>query len=212
MFEQLHAYLVKNKKLALPGLGTVSILYTPAKTDFPSRSILPPLWTVQFQQGNDAAARKLYTWLSQVFSISEREAVIRLNDFVYNLKKNIESGTVVEWSSVGTFKKTLSGISFEPQQPANFLQPVPAEKIIRENADQTMLVGEQEKTSTQMAEILHPAEEKRTMQWWIIPVAIVILVFIFTGWYISEHGMNLSATGNTQKIKPANPPSGFYFK
>ncbi len=39
--------------------------------------------------------------------------------------------------------------------------PVPAIKVIRENAEHSIRVGEQEKTSTEMIEMLAPAEDKK---------------------------------------------------
>ena len=74
-----------------------------------------------------------------------------------------------------------------------------------------MLVGETEKTSAQMTEILlnpKPAAEKRN-RWWIWPLTVIIAIFIFLGWYFSQHGFAGTATGNNHKTSPAEAPTGY---
>ncbi|HEY0434634.1 MAG TPA: hypothetical protein VGC95_12225, partial [Chitinophagaceae bacterium] len=85
---------------------------------------------------------------------------------------------------------------------------VTARKVIRENVEHTMLVGERETTSTLMKELLAPSLITRRSHWWIWPLAIFLAGVIFLGLYFSMDG-NDHSTGNRHKITPANPPSGF---
>jgi len=47
--------------------------------------------------------------------------------------------------------------------------------------------------------------------WWIWPVAIMVILLIYIGWYFSENGIKSSPTGNTQHVSAQESPSGFYF-
>jgi hypothetical protein len=68
---------------------------------------------------------------------------------------------------MGALSKGLSGnISFEPAKTAwTTWEPVHAEKIIRENEEHTVKVGEREFSSTEMTGLLHQPEATRSF-WW----------------------------------------------
>ena len=61
--------------------------------------------------------------------------------------------------------------------------PVPAVKVIREHAEHTVRVGEQEKTSSEMIEMLAPVEESGKTHWWGIALIVGLLAFIFIALY-----------------------------
>jgi hypothetical protein len=200
MFDPLYRYILKHKQLSLAGIGTITMQAEPAQSDFVNRSFLPARYSFVFEQGREVTSRRLFSWLSSALEISERDAIIRFNDFVFEIKRQIESGTEVAWQGIGKLKKGLAGeIKFNAYSSSLlFPQPVIAEKVIREHAEHTMLVGEVEKTSTEMTGLLSQGD-KRKISWWIIPLAIIILLIIFIGWYFSEHGIN---TGNNHTILP----------
>jgi hypothetical protein len=80
-------------------------------------------------------------------------------------------------------------------------EPVPANKVIRENAQHIVRVGEDRKTSAEMMERLIPAEEKRSY-WWAAALIIGLLAFVFIAWYFSTRGLNTTSAGNQQKLDP----------
>lgn len=82
-----------------------------------------------------------------------------------------------------------------------FDSPVSAAKIIRDKAVHNVRVGEQEKTSAEMTEWLHP-EDKETSYWWAPGLIAAIILVIFTGIYFSQQGVKLSSAANQQKIFP----------
>jgi nucleoid DNA-binding protein len=226
MYESLYRFLVKHKKIYLPGIGTIGLRIQPAESDFVNRSFSPPAYffalekarlsvgtEINDQQGREAPQRTLFSWLAANFNITEREAVIRFTDFVFDLKKQLDTGEEITWNGVGTFQKEFGEeIRFKgAKKELPFLEEIIAEKVIRENAEHTMLVGEVEKTSTQMTEmLLNPvvADEKRNY-WWVWPLAVILMILIFLGWYFSEHGISGASTGNNRKISPAEAPFGY---
>lgn len=202
MYGELYQYLVLHKQLNVPGIGTFFLERKPADLDIANKVINPPSYTVALHHGNVAPSRRLFSWLSSAFNISEREAIMRFNDFVFDLKDQVMAGKKMQWSGVGTLTKGLAGeIRFEPLLKDRLVgEPVPAVKVLRENAEHTIRVGEDEKTSAEMLELLRP-EAARRSYWWTVALILLIAAFIFVAWYLSQHGPYTSSTGNQQKIK-----------
>jgi len=221
MYELLYKFLVKYKTIQLPGIGTLLLRVQPARSQFVEQSFLPPKFYFVFEQDvalevsdtSDEAtliqkkitpSRKLFSWIAGNYAVTDKEAVIRFNDFVFELKKELDEGKTIAWSGIGTLQKGAGGeIKFAADKKGlSWLHHTVARKVIRENAEHTMLVGEAEKTSVQMSEILlnpRSGKDKRDY-WWVWPLAVIIAIFIFLGWYFSEHGISGNATGNNQKI------------
>lgn len=199
MYRELEQYLILYKKLSVPGIGTFQVERTPAEADFASKLINPPTYTIALHHGNNAPSTRLFNWLAEVMNISERDAVIRFNDFAFELKNKILNGDRFDWNGVGILSKGLAGeIRFEPEwkkQAAG--EPVAAVKVLREKAEHTVRVGEDEKTSAQMIELLHPATEPKTY-WWVIALVLLLISFIFIAYYFSANGLTPSSAGNRQ--------------
>jgi len=208
MYEELYRFLILYKNLSIPNIGTFALVRQPATGDFPSRTIHPPGYTFSFQPNINSSMKDFFSWLGQALLISDREAIIRFNDFVYELKRKIASGEIVDWKGVGTLSKDLAGeIKFIPiTKDLIFEQPVKAEKLIREKAEHMVRVGEEEKTSAEMEVLLTKTGDKRSI-WWAYAIAIGLLLIMFLGWYFSDHGLNVNATGNGQKLVPQKAES-----
>jgi hypothetical protein len=59
-------------------------------------------------------------------------------------------------------------------------------------------VGDRERTSGEMNELLHEEEPgRRRMSWWIIALIIAVAGLAFLGWYFYTHGLS---TGNQTKF------------
>ena len=221
MYELLYKFLVKYKTIDLPGVGTFTLRVQPAQSRFVDQTFLPPTYNFAFEQDRivthmDAheqdtvtqkritPSRRVFSWIAVNYGLTEREAVIRFNDFLFELKKELDAGKKIVWSGIGTLGKDAGGeIKFNSDKnELPWLQQTFAKKVIRENAEHTMLVGETEKTSAQMSEILlnpRSVKDKRAY-WWVWPLAVIIAIFIFLGWYFSEHGISGNATGNNHKV------------
>ena len=148
-------------------------------------------------------------------NISESEAIQRFNSFVAGLTSQLQDGKTISWLGVGKFSKGLMNeIEFESEETAfAFQQPVVAEKVIRENAKHVVVVGEREKTGSNIAEVLAEPEELKTNRttWWVWPVILIVLSLFFIAWYFSENGVRASSSSNTEKSIPNEAPQGFNF-
>lgn len=210
MYPELYSYLIYNKSLHLPGIGSFILNRKPAEADFINKCIHPPVFSVVLQTGNEKPSSKFYTWLAATFNISEKEAIIRFNDFVFDLKKQVNDGVKIDWKGVGSISKGLGDtFRFTNEDMNPVLQPVYAEKIIREKAEHAVLVGERERTSAEMTELLSNTGTKKSY-WWVLPLSIALLAFMFIGWYLSGKGLGTSSLGNTKKVSAQ--PAGETYK
>ena len=184
MYSELHRYFVLHKKLNLPGIGNFVLERKPAEADFVNKCILPPSYSVAlYQHEEEKPSHKFYTWIAAAFNISEKEAVIRFNDFVFDLKNKINSGNQIEWNGVGVLSKGAgNNINFSSEEFIIVEKTIPAEKVIRERAEHSVLVGERERTSAEMTEYLNQPDAKRNL-WWVFPLSLVVLGLMFIGWY-----------------------------
>jgi hypothetical protein len=211
MYKALYRYFIQHNNLHVPGIGTFLLERTPAKGDFPNKLINPPAFSIALQQiGADSSAgipnhsKQFFAWLAEILTVSDREAVMRFNDFAFELKKKLNSGSSVQWNGMGTLSKGLAGeIKFFPaSKELIFEKAVPAIKLIRENAEHMIRVGEEEKTSVQMTEILSMEANSKRSNWWGWPLVAAILVIMFIGWYFSQYGMDVESTANHKKLAP----------
>lgn len=202
MYSELYQYLTLYKKLTVPGIGTFQMERKPADIDFANRVVNPPAYTVALHHGQVQPAVSLYSWLAEAFEISERDAVIRFNDFAYELKEQVQQGKKLVWEGLGILSKGLAGeIRFEPSPREKLAgEPVPAVKVIRENAEHTMRVGEQEMTSSKMIELLNPVRRKRS-RWWIAAVVLLLLAIAFIIWHFYKNSSGNSSAGNQRKLE-----------
>lgn len=202
MYEELYRYFIQNKKLALPGIGTLLLERKPAESDFVNKQINPPSYSVVFQAVSDSPSLKFFKWLGAAFLISDHAAIIRFNDFVFDLKKQINDGNKINWEGLGTLNKGLAGeVKFTPAAISVIENPITAEKVIREKAEHFVRVGEDERTSVEMTELLSKTEVKKS-SWFLFAIAAVLLSLMFIGWHLSENGVDVSSSSNTLKLVP----------
>ena len=201
MQDSLYEFLLLNKKIGLPGIGTISLCQTPAQHDFSNKQFIAPVSLFTIDPRNDKPSKKLFDWLSSSLSITEWEAIKSVNDFSFDLKKKLSEFGEVSWGKVGVLRRDTGDLKLDPQ---NILlqsePPVIAEKVIRVKAEHTVLVGEKEKTSVEMEEYFAGSPVKKNYTW-LIAVILTVLAVMFIGWYFSEKGFSTSSAGNQSVIK-----------
>ena len=199
MYDELYQYLILYKQLNVPGVGTFLLERKPADIDFANKVINPPTYTVALHHGNETIPARQFNWLAGALNVPEGDAIDRFNDFTNNLKSEILAGKRLQWEGLGVLSKGLAGeIRFEAtlrDSPAG--EPIPAVKVLRENAGHTVRVGEDEKTSEEMIEWLNPAQKKRSYEG-IVTLIVAILALILLVWHFMTNG----TTGSRQTISP----------
>lgn len=205
MYDDLYEYFVLNHQLSLPGIGAFVLEKTPAKTEIVNRVIQPPSYSISFHQATSTPTKNFFVWLAGRMNISYSEAIVGFNAFAYDLRSEILSGGMVVWPKLGTLRGGPGNEIF--LDPANESlspeAPVPAEKVIRDNAQHTIRVGEEERTSGEMEELLHH-EVKNARGWWIAALIIAAICLAVIVYAFSTSG---PGTGNRQRLQPGEPPT-----
>ena len=202
MQDSLYEFLLLNKKISLPGIGTISLCLAPAQHDFPNKQFIAPASFFTIDPKNDKPSKKLFDWLSSSLNITEWDAIKSVNDFSFDLKKKLSEFGEVNWEKIGVLRRNDTGdLKLDSQNISLQSEPpVTAEKVIRVKAEHTILVGEKEKSSVEMEEYLAATPSKKNYTW-LIAVILTVLAVMFIGWYFSEKGFSTSSAGNQSVIK-----------
>lgn len=178
MHHIIAASFFQKKICVLPGIGKLSLITQPAVSDFSDRQINAPVQEIVFTPGN--SNEKVFNEFSAISEI---------------MSKELDEKAVVEVKGVGVFKKDGSGnIQFTAVALEEHLQvPVTANRVIRQRAEHTMLVGDKQTTNTEMTELLNE-EEPAKDKWWIWAVMLGTAALLLLAVYLYRYGVN--AFGN----------------
>jgi len=200
MFAVLNAYLFQHRSISIPGLGTIYLETLPAEADVADRTMLPPVYRFRFDKYFDAPDKEFFGYLASQQNMLDFEAIKWYNEFSFELRNRIRAEDQVSWDGVGILKKDGSGnILFESvKAPAFFLQPTPAMRVQREDAQHTLVVGDRERTSGEMNEWLQEENNgRRRIAWWVIAVVLAVAGLAVLGWHFYTNGWS---TGNQIKF------------
>lgn len=175
MDQYLHKYFALHKKISLPGIGVFAAVAEPAQLDFTERLLHAPKYSVQYFETEDTEVKDFCHFLATEKNISDADAEKSFNRFLQKLQNVLATENSLHLKGIGTIAGNAGVYNFIAETN-DLLQPINAERVIRKNAEHTIKVGEAEKTSTQMQELLQHTETKD--RWWI---AAVLLAALGTG-------------------------------
>lgn len=217
MYSILHQYLIQQKSLSLPGLGTLVLQNIPAISNFSAHVIEPPMQKITFDEFHDAPDKDLFLFVAARLQVEEWEAIKMVNDFSYELKNQLKQTGKVIWDKIGVLSSEPGGaISLESKTITyDFMEPVPAWRIIRKNASHTIRRGDMEVsenivqqqediTNTPLVEDLESSGKKR---WWLAAAIAGAIALTFLLFHFFSNDFNLNSIFNTQKshAKEASP-------
>ena len=200
MLESLTIYLFQHKQVVIPHIGSFEVQYQPATLNFTEKQIEPPQYQIVHYQECNVLDRQLQ-FLSICFNIDIDTAQRQLVALGEALRKKIESQSF-NWIGVGKLNQTTDGISFLPAN--KLLAPVPAYKVIHENAQHNVRVGEENLQSVVAAERLqdHAIEKKSYLM--LIVWTLIILSVLFIAYHLYRNGWQIKASGLQQKVTSLN--------
>ena len=206
MFPSLTQYLLQYKRVAIPHIGQFELISSPAALDIADRLIYSRSYAAHFKQEDGVGEHQLH-YLAAIAQTDETRVSEQLQAFGTQLKQHIQQEDF-EWKGIGRFEWSgATGIAFQPAtiQVAGW-QPVPANKVLRENVQHTVLVGEQEVQYTaEQQEVLQTGTHKKRRTVWIVAGLLAIAAAAFIAYYFYMHGFNASATGYQRKATIAAP-------
>ncbi len=202
-------YLVQQKRISIPGLGTLHMERLPARTDFVNARILSPLYRFRFDQYFDAPDKDLFGYLSRRLGIPDFEAIKWYNEFAYSLRSRIRNGEGAAWPGLGRFVADEKGeLSFETEKPSFALpEPVNATRILREHTEHSILVGDREVIVTDLTERSDEAVFVERGSWWIYALILAAIALIFAGYHYYQQDAGMIRSGNQQKVPVYQMPA-----
>ncbi|MEP6594526.1 MAG: hypothetical protein ABJA71_01215 [Ginsengibacter sp.] len=191
------SYLLQAAKCVLPNIGFFKIKYKPAESDVVNMQIAPPVEEIVFNEQANFLSPGLIKYVAAKKNILVSEAESLVNNFCKEWKEKIEGGEVLCFESFGCLQKNDAGIiSFTKEERAIYFKTLSAERVLHDNAEHAVLVGDTETTSTLMNEY-YSEEAPVVKRRWVIPAIIltsIALVILFYSFY--NHKISVSAIGN----------------
>ena len=175
-------------------MGTIQLVQQPAQLNVAEKIILPPSYTAELK-GDETVPDHQLNFLSAALQ-QERESIHQnLDDLGLGLKEKVR-GEGFEWNGIGTIRSSGGAITV----PVAGLEPVPAERVLRQDAEHTVLVGDQEMTSTQIAGMREGevAGKRKRSIWMIIGWILLILSILAIVFVLYQGKFRIGATGSKQ--------------
>lgn len=197
MQQLIASYLFQHKACPLPGLGTLLIKNTAAKSDFLNKTIAAPLPQISFET-KESEADLLVDYIAAKTNSPVLTAIDELGKYCNQLKGELNAGNVAAINMVGSFTADGGGtILFKPIQLPGFTMPAAeAERVIHPEAEHVMLVGDKETTNTEMTEFYTETPVSKNYWWvWALVLAaagLIALLFYFNGGFFSSSFGNIT--------------------
>lgn len=114
--------ILLNECVILPGFGGFETQYSAAKYDNSSKQMLPPTKQVEFRPDFITGSGVLEDHLCKCLNINNDQALLLVNEYVQQLKRNLENNNETLIAGVGLFTKGLGNtLNFSPFQEENYL-------------------------------------------------------------------------------------------
>lgn len=196
----LYSYLLQEKKLPIPGVGTIHIDRIPARTDIANRQLLPPFYSFRFDKYFDSPDRDFFTYLAQRQDQADYEAIRWYNEWALAVSTRIRNNEAVEMAGIGILKREPSGeIVLESVSiGSGLMTPVPANKVLRADALHHMIVGDQELTSADMSAYLEEEYHRSRDNWWVYALVAAAIALLILFYHIVSSGGGPAAISNQQ--------------
>lgn len=201
MLGLFYQYLIHHQRIVLPGLGAILVQRKPAASDFVDHVFLPPSYTFQLDQSHTNPSPDFFKWLSGKLNIAEEEAAMQVSEYVAELKREINAGKEINWDGVGIIRRSFdSGIELETiNNDLLFEKKIHGEKVIHQDSSHTVLVGDEERNSAEMSDILGlPQPRKFTRVHAAIVIGVLALLFIII--YMTRSGWTPGSASNKNKV------------
>ena len=203
MYSILNRYLFQHKSLPVPGIGTIYLETGTASIDSASRMAIPPTHQLRFDRYFDAPDKSFFAYLAQQQNIADYESLRQYNEFAYRLRDQLNLQQSAEWNGLGVLYKDEEGNILLRSDFLNpsFLEPVSATKVVRSDAQHTMLVGDQERTSDEMLHWFSEEADSAPGKWWLPALVTGIAAVLLILFHLSSHGWKMDAAGNQQILQ-----------
>jgi len=200
VFPLLTKYLLLYKRVCIPCIGTFEIVQQSPQLSVGEKLFSPPSFTTRHLR-HDAVPEHQFDFFASSAETEKEKLRQELFLFGENFRRRIQKDPF-QWNGFGILRFSSNEIVFEPlpiKLPS--LASLPAEKIIRENVQHSVLVGDQQMTSKQVNEVLNKASHKKplflTIGWILLIVALITIIILlyFGKFQTTVSGLKSSVVG-----------------
>ena len=184
----LTKYLFQYRTVTIPHVGTIQIVQHTPQLDVVDKVILPPGFSAQIKSEEKISAHQL-NYLNGFLQKEDGLILEDLQQFGSQFNDKIKNEGL-DWSGVGRFDKNTQVFSI----PVEGLAAVTAERVMRNNPDHQVLVGDRQTSSLQLAEEknFNPFEGKPrfslvTIGWILLALSVVAIAILFYQGKFSVH-------------------------
>ena len=199
MLPLLTKYLVHYKSVCIPGVGTFDLQQQAPQLDVADKLVIPPYFITRFSS-QDSISDHQFHFFSKEAGIDREILRQELSAFGDRLRSNIRRQPF-QWNGFGTIYYDAGGIKFEPAQiNLSSLGKVNAQKVMRENAQHSIRVGDHEVlTSHDNNPVVVPAPSRR--HWYVVAGWILLgLAVVCIGFLLYKGGFQPGSSGLRIKI------------
>lgn len=192
MLNHLTIYLFQYKKVCLPHVGTLQLLQQPAQLNVAEKQIEPPSYRIEIVDDEIVPAHQL-SFLNG-FVQKDTEAVANdLRLFGETVRQKMREGGF-EWEGIGVLQKGINQVPLR----LDALQPVTAERVIRQEASHAVLVGDRETTSAQLADEKAEALklERKGFPYVLVGWLLLVLAILFIAVWLFFGKFKTGSTGS----------------
>ncbi|HRI19484.1 MAG TPA: hypothetical protein PLA68_00960 [Panacibacter sp.] len=187
MYQYLHKYFSLYKNLSLPGIGSFNTTAQPARIDFTNKTLHAPRYTIHYNSEHTSTDDKFYKFLAKETGLKYDDAAHQLKEFTTQITDKLKDGVLVKFEGIGTLVKKEEGYLFDAgdNYVSDFFPSITAGRVIRQNAEHNVRVGEDDKTSTEMQQRLTQTIVKEE-RWWISALVLAVIGIAAILYYYSR--------------------------
>ena len=198
----LTKYLLQYRRLSIPHVGTFELVQQSPEFNVVDKIILPPSFRLNWNH-NEAMPDHQLSYIAATIQTDKEKIREDLDVFGQNFKKQMLKKPFY-WKGIGTIKADNGTIDIDGGiLRIDGLQSVAAHKLLRENAQHHMLVGDREMTSGQAAGKLSQTGRKKPYELWIAWI-LLILAVLAIAFLLYKNGFNPLSTGLRTKAAGAS--------
>lgn len=212
MQDLISSFIIQSKECRLRDVGKFKVVSTAAKADIANKQMIPPATEIVFTSREEKISDGLVKYISDKKKISTAEALDELKKWCADAKYKLKKGEEIKLEPLGVLKKGASGNEFihNTNTHIHFFEPVVAERVIHENTEHAMLVGDRETTSFAMNQYYHDEETKTKRNAWKIFAVVFLIIGLFL-LFLHFYGnpFSVQTIGNQNKVIPSTAPNTY---
>lgn len=209
--EIFYQYLMQFHRLPMGDLGEIRLSQKSAILHVLDKQITPTTFNIVYSDVN-TNTDAFIDWLAFRLSVSTESAGALFVNYTDYLKKTLDEGATIEWKKIGEWGKDNNGhIYFNAASVRQLTEKMlPAEKLIRNNPQHEVLVGDRTYSGEQLQELLDknktkPVKNEIRMAA-VLSLAVAILCMLFS--FIFIPGFN-AAHQHQFKFVPKQSPKTY---